>query len=196
MVRISPRRRARPVTIPTSADAITTSRERCAKPRSRSGRRLIERSRRRQQAGCVDRELGPALARLRRRACASARSRRGRRRRGGSRSSRRASMPSMSSRPMSVRTIVSVQSLNAPMPPVEMSACSAAKSGHMLAALARPRVALLERHLVVVAVVHPDLEDALDVHLLACRPSSGRTSPRRAPRRSRRRTSSSTAARC
>ena len=38
--------------------------------------------------------------------------------------------------------------------------------GAHLAALARPRVALLERHLVVVAVVHPDLEDALDVHLL------------------------------
>ena len=31
---------------------------------------------------------------------------------------------------MSVRTMVSVQSLKAPMPPVEMSACSAAKSGH------------------------------------------------------------------
>ena len=38
----------------------------------------------------------------------------------------------MSSRPTSVRTMVSVQSLNAPMPPVEMSACSAAKSGHIL----------------------------------------------------------------
>ena len=43
-----------------------------------------------------------------------------------------ASMRSMSSRPASVRTIVSVQSLNLPMPPVEMSACSAAKSGHIL----------------------------------------------------------------
>ena len=38
--------------------------------------------------------------------------------------------------------------------------------GAHLAALARPRVALLQRDLVVVAVVHPDLEDALDVHLL------------------------------
>ncbi len=38
----------------------------------------------------------------------------------------------MISRPASVRTRVSVQSLNAPMPPVEMSACSAAKSGHSL----------------------------------------------------------------
>src|SRR4051812_22297858 len=43
-----------------------------------------------------------------------------------------ASIRSMSSRPASVRTIVSVQSLNLPMPPVEMSACSAAKSGHIL----------------------------------------------------------------
>ena len=33
------------------------------------------------------------------------------------------------------------------------------------AALAGRRVALLERDLVVAAVVHPDLEDALDVHL-------------------------------
>ena len=38
--------------------------------------------------------------------------------------------------------------------------------GAHLAALARPLVALLQRHLVVVAVVHPDLEHALDVHLL------------------------------
>ena len=38
----------------------------------------------------------------------------------------------MISRPRSVRTMVSVQSLKAPMPPVEMSACSAAKSGHIL----------------------------------------------------------------
>src|SRR5262245_48908617 len=35
----------------------------------------------------------------------------------------------MISRPRSVRTMVSVQSLSLPMPPVEMSACSAAKSG-------------------------------------------------------------------
>src|SRR5437588_2810133 len=34
-----------------------------------------------------------------------------------------------------------------------------------LAALPRPGVALLERHLVVAAVPHPDLEHALDVHL-------------------------------
>ncbi len=38
----------------------------------------------------------------------------------------------MISRPRSVRTMVSVQSLNLPMPPVEMSACSAAKSGQAL----------------------------------------------------------------
>src|SRR5438270_2454798 len=37
--------------------------------------------------------------------------------------------------------------------------------GAEFAALTRPGVALLERHLVVVAVLHPDLEDALDVHL-------------------------------
>ncbi len=41
-------------------------------------------------------------------------------------------MPSSSSRPRSVRTMVSVQSLNSPMPPVEMSACSAAKSGQLV----------------------------------------------------------------
>ncbi len=35
----------------------------------------------------------------------------------------------MISRPRSVRTMVSVQSLCSPIPPVEMSACSAAKSG-------------------------------------------------------------------
>src|SRR5438552_10558494 len=40
------------------------------------------------------------------------------------------------------------------------------KIGTELAAFASPLVALLERHLVVVAVVHPDLEHALDVHLL------------------------------
>src|SRR5262249_29634686 len=39
-----------------------------------------------------------------------------------------------------------------------------------LATLARPPVALLERHFVVAAVVHPDLEHALDVHLLDVRP--------------------------
>ena len=38
--------------------------------------------------------------------------------------------------------------------------------GAHLAALTRPLVALLQRHLVVRAVVHPDLEHALDVHLL------------------------------
>src|SRR3954471_298924 len=37
--------------------------------------------------------------------------------------------------------------------------------GTQLAALTRPGVALLEVDLVVVAVLHPDLEDALDVHL-------------------------------
>lgn len=36
----------------------------------------------------------------------------------------------ITSRPSSVRTTVKVQSLNLPIPPVEMSACSAAKSGH------------------------------------------------------------------
>jgi hypothetical protein len=40
--------------------------------------------------------------------------------------------PFISSRPWSVRTMTSVQSPKAPMPPVEMSACSAAKSGHCL----------------------------------------------------------------
>ena len=39
-------------------------------------------------------------------------------------------IPPSSSRPLSVRTMVSVQSWNDPIPPVEMSACSAAKSGH------------------------------------------------------------------
>ena len=43
-----------------------------------------------------------------------------------------ATMPARISRPWSVRTMVRVQSLKAPMPPVEMSACSAAKSGHDL----------------------------------------------------------------
>ncbi len=43
-----------------------------------------------------------------------------------------ASIPLMISRPRSVRTIVKVQSLSLPMPPVEMSACSAAKSGQVL----------------------------------------------------------------
>ena len=38
----------------------------------------------------------------------------------------------MISRPRSVRTMVRVQSLSLPMPPVEMSACSAAKSGQWL----------------------------------------------------------------
>ena len=38
----------------------------------------------------------------------------------------------MTSSPSSVRTIVSVQALSLPMPPVEMSACSAAKSGQRL----------------------------------------------------------------
>jgi len=38
--------------------------------------------------------------------------------------------------------------------------------GAHLAAIAGPGVALLERYLVVIAVLHPDLEDALDVHLL------------------------------
>jgi hypothetical protein len=38
----------------------------------------------------------------------------------------------MISRPASVRTRVRVQSLKAPIPPVEMSACSAAKSGQVL----------------------------------------------------------------
>ena len=43
-----------------------------------------------------------------------------------------ATIESNSSRPRSVRMIVRVQSLNAPIPPVEMSACSAAKSGQAL----------------------------------------------------------------
>ena len=68
--------------------------------------------------------------------------------------------------------------------------------GAHLAALTRPLVALLQRHLVVRAVVHPDLEHALDVHLLDVGLLAGRTSLRRAPRRSRRRTSSSRAGRC
>ena len=42
------------------------------------------------------------------------------------------SISMMSLRPASVRTMVSVQFSNAPMPPVEMSACSAAKSGHVI----------------------------------------------------------------
>ena len=41
-----------------------------------------------------------------------------------------ATMRSMIALPSSVRTTVRVQSANCPMPPVEMSACSAAKSGH------------------------------------------------------------------
>ena len=45
---------------------------------------------------------------------------------------RRRSCGCMISRPRSVRTMVSVQSLYLPMPPVEMSACSAAKSGQCL----------------------------------------------------------------
>ena len=76
--------------------------------------------------------VGPALAAVDGRACAAGRWRRGRRRRDGLRSCRPASILTMISRPMSVRTMVSVQSLKAPMPPVEMSACSAAKSGHSL----------------------------------------------------------------
>ena len=43
-----------------------------------------------------------------------------------------ASISANSSSPRSVRTRVSVQSPNAPMPPVEMSACSAAKSGQLV----------------------------------------------------------------
>ena len=43
-----------------------------------------------------------------------------------------ASMASRSSSPFSVRTRVRVQSPKAPMPPVEMSACSAAKSGQLV----------------------------------------------------------------
>ena len=38
-------------------------------------------------------------------------------------------MASITARPSSVRTMVSVQSDSSPIPPVEMSACSAAKSG-------------------------------------------------------------------
>ena len=38
----------------------------------------------------------------------------------------------ITSSPSSVRTMVNVQSLSSPMPPVEMSACSAAKSGQDL----------------------------------------------------------------
>ena len=43
-----------------------------------------------------------------------------------------ASMSLNSSSPFSVRRRVSVQSPKAPMPPVEMSACSAAKSGQLV----------------------------------------------------------------
>ena len=39
---------------------------------------------------------------------------------------------SMTSSPNSVRTMVSVQSLSSPMPPVATSECSAAKSGQLL----------------------------------------------------------------
>ena len=68
--------------------------------------------------------------------------------------------------------------------------------GAVGAALARPGVALLQRDLVVGAVLHPDLEDALDVHLHDLVRGRGRTWSRTAPRRSSRRRSSSTAARC
>ena len=110
------------------------------------------------QPGCVDRELGPALARLLRRACASARSRRGRRRRAGPRSSPRLSMP--------VHDLAAdVGAHDRERPVVERADAAGGDVGVLgrevgahLAALARPRVALLERHLVVVAVVHPDLE--------------------------------------
>ena len=43
-----------------------------------------------------------------------------------------ATISSIISWPRSLRITVRVQSLNSPMPPVEMSACSAAKSGHDL----------------------------------------------------------------
>ena len=43
-----------------------------------------------------------------------------------------ASMSLKSSSPFSVRSRVRVQSPKAPMPPVEMSACSAAKSGQLV----------------------------------------------------------------
>ncbi len=43
-----------------------------------------------------------------------------------------ASMSLNSSSPFSVRSSVRVQSPKAPMPPVEMSACSAAKSGQLV----------------------------------------------------------------
>jgi hypothetical protein len=58
----------------------------------------------------------------------------------------------ITSSPNSVRTTVGVQSLSTPIPPVAMSACSAAKSGHCLQPLPRPLVALLEVDLVVRAV--------------------------------------------
>ena len=63
-----------------------------------------------------------------------------------------------------VRTMVRVQSLFSPMPRWRMSACWL-ESRAALAAPPGPGVGTLERDLVAVAVAHPDLEDALDVHL-------------------------------
>ncbi len=57
-----------------------------------------------------------------------------------------ASMASKTSSPFSVRTKVRVQSLKAPIPPVDMSACSAAKSGQVCS-LPGPAVRLLQREL-------------------------------------------------
>src|SRR6478752_2218672 len=148
----------RPVTTPTT-------RERWAKSRSRSGRRIIASSRGGEQARCVDRELGPALARPRR---------------------------ELVHQRDGVGVVVAGPGLDPALgehavhdlppdvgaddrerPVVELADPTGRDVGVLgrevragLAALTRPRVALLERHLVVVAVLHPDLEDALDVHLL------------------------------
>ncbi len=80
-------------------------------------------------------------------------------------------IPSMTSRPASVRTRVRVQSLKAPIPPVAMSACSAAKSGQVLHPSRVHWWHSLSGISWYAAVAHPDLKDALDVHLHDVRPS-------------------------
>ena len=74
-------------------------------------------------------------------------------------------IPSRSSRPLSVRTMVRVQSLKAPMPAGRDVGVLGGEVGAGGAALPGPGVGLLERDLVVPAVPRPHLEDALDVHL-------------------------------
>ena len=107
----------------------------------------------------------------------AARRHRGRRRRLiGPRSRPHRASSEIRSRPRSVRTMVSVQSENAPMPPVEMSACSAAKSGQRLHPSRVQACASFSGDLVECPVAGPDLEHALDVHLhdvLAAQPVTG-----------------------